>query len=166
MVDFIMKKERGIDKIEFYYAEATNPPLSNCTIGYSCFNKKWMKDSVSINGKQLDVPAVLFSEFELMLERQGDYWPFTCTCDNPGCANIDWPVRCFHKDDLIVLVIRDPVQECLPCETCDEESTCTLNRWQCPYQYKHYHAYCFSRSAMRQSLDNCREIYRAALFRQ
>ena len=66
-----------------------------------------------------------------MLQAPGDYWPFTCTCGIPEDVNIDFPVRCYHKDDLIIMVIREPLRWNPPCDFCDKKKSS-----ECPDEYE------------------------------
>ena len=34
-------------------------------------------------------------------------------------CDIQYPVRCFHKEDLIILIIRDPLRTIGPCDDCE-----------------------------------------------
>ena len=78
-----------------------------------------------INGKFLGADGLEFGTFAEMLENPGDYFPFCCSyCGVSGCDNIFAPIRCFHKADEIILVIRDPLQ--CQCLFCEKESACKL----------------------------------------
>ncbi len=147
------KRQHQLDQIRFFRKQAEISSLGNYTIGYSFINGMLMKDVVEINGKQPTVPAVLFSEFHAMLRKPGDYYPFTCTCGIPGDANINFPVRCFHKEKLIILVVREPVCSSAPCETCGSNGKCDLMYWECPFKSFHYHAYRFLKKDIEQGLN-------------
>ena len=103
-----MRKRRKFDGIRFYREVAS--PRFDGDRGYVMIDGVWMRDRVKINGEEPDCPAVDVSEFERMLRKPGDYWPFTSPCGFPPDANIHVPVRCFHKDDMIIMVWRDPLQ--------------------------------------------------------
>lgn len=91
-----------------------------------------------------------------MLQAPGDYWPFTCTCGIPEDVNIDFPVRCYHKDDLIIMVIREPLRWNPPCDFCDKKksSECPDEyEWgRCPDPQFHYHAFRFRKDDIRNGL--------------
>ena len=113
-----MKKRRIFDEITFYREEAPKPPPRGCECGCHMIGGVWMRDHVKINGREPDCPAIDIAEFGRMLRQPGDYYPFTCTCGIPGDAHIDFPVRCFHRRETIVLVWWDPLRRIGPCETC------------------------------------------------
>jgi len=114
-----MRKRRKFDGISFYREVAPQPPRPGYEHGYIMIDGVWMRDRVKINGEEPDCPAIDISEFERMLQRPGDYSPFTCTCGIPDDAYIDFPVRCFHKEDTIIMVWRDPLRRVGPCESCE-----------------------------------------------
>ena len=76
--------------------------------------------------KFLGADGLEFGVFADMLEQAGDYFPFCCSyCGESGCDNIFAPIRCFHKADEIILVLREPLQE--QCLVCEKESDCKFD---------------------------------------
>ncbi len=56
---------------------------------------------LEITGKQPTVPAFSFP-IPCNVRKPGDYNPFTCTCGYRRRKH-ELPVRCFHKEKLIIL---------------------------------------------------------------
>ena len=106
-------KKREISTISFFL-EPSDVPLKDYEMGYYRISGKWFKLQMTIDGVCPDCPAIDIKEFYRMLNAPGDYEPFTCTCGNSGCANIDYYVRCRHKGELMILFIRDPLRGCDP----------------------------------------------------
>ena len=160
-----MKKRRKFDDIAFYREVAPSPPLSGSYMcGYLMVDGVWMRDRVKINGEEPDCPAIDFSEFERMLEKPGDYWPFTCTCGIPLDHEIDFPVRCFHKGDTIIMVWRDPLRRVGPCKSCEyyrkngsfEDCPAEGDFSDCPFLQFRYVAHRFRREDIVQGLAKIR----------
>ena len=151
-----MKKRRKFDGIRFFREKAKFPPQYTGDVGYILINDQWMTDEVEINGIRPDCPAVDLNEFHKMLQAPGDYWPFTCTCGHPEDADINFPVRCYHKDDLIVMVIREPLRWNPPCDFCDKKKSAECPdeyEWgRCPDPQFHYHAFRFRKDDIRNGL--------------
>lgn len=150
-------KEREIEQIEFFFRKASHTPQDD-EIGFRLINGIWMQDRVRINGVEPDCPAVDFKEFEKMLESPGIYEPFTCTCGVSDCHNIDFPVRCLHKDDFLILVIRDPLRRIGPCKGCQFErdpDRCPAEHicyWECPFLTYRYRAHVFRKSEISERM--------------
>ena len=99
---------------------------------------------VYINGESIWSDGVSISTFEKMLRKPGDYCPFFCSyCGEPGCVDIFYPVRCFHKADRLILVIRRPLRD-----SCD-----------CPKRRPRYHAYCIEKEQLRQQIYSLRKEF-------
>ncbi len=121
---------------------------------------------VYINGELIWSDGVSISSFEKMLQKPGDYWPFFCSyCGEPGCADIFYPVRCFHKADLLILVIRNPLRDtCLACgeygncETEETEESC-----DCPKRRPRYHAFSIEKEQLRQQIADLRKEFGESL---
>ena len=117
---------------------------------------------VFINGVNIWADGVSITDFELMLERPGDYWPFFCSyCGEPGCADIFYPVRCRHRNGQLVLVIREPLQD--NCFSCRDHDDCSKRgtdaEYDCPQRRPHYHAYCIKKEQLRQQLSALRKDF-------
>lgn len=157
-----MRKRRKFDGISFYREVAS--PRFDGDRGYVMIDGIWMRDRVKINGEEPDCPAVDVSEFERMLRKPGDYWPFTCTCGIPEDANIDFPVRCFHHGDLIIMVWRDPLRRVGPCESCEfyrpkggfEDCPAEGLFFDCPFLQFRYVAHRFRREDIVRELAKLR----------
>jgi|GEM_PF-5599866 len=124
--------------------------------------------AVYIDDEYIWSDGVELYEFEEMLESPGDYWPFVCSyCGVPGCAEIFFPVRCFHQDDQLILVIRRPLQ--VTCGICDECGQCAIDKngdiYDCPKQRPHYHAYRIEKEQLRQQLRTLKSKFGVALNR-
>lgn len=118
--------------------------------------------SVFINGKYVWSDGVSISDFEDMLDKPGDYWPFFCSfCGEPGCADIFYPIRCRHRGDQLVLVIRDPLQD--NCFSCKDYENCTIEgsgkEDDCPKRRPQYRAYCIKKEQLRQELSALRKRF-------
>ena len=95
---------------------------------------------------------------------QGDYSPFTCTCGIPDDDYIDFPVRCFHKDDTIIMVWRDPLRRVGPCESCEfyrpkggfEDCPAEGLFFDCPFLQYRYVAHRFRREDIVKGLAKLR----------
>ena len=96
-------KKRKISTIEFFWEHCE--PQYGYDVGFHKINGVWMRARVKINGEEPDCRAIDIREFDKMLAAPGDYEPFTCTCGYMEDADIQYPVRCLHKDDLIILVV-------------------------------------------------------------
>ncbi len=110
--------------------------------------------------------GVDLSDFEAMLEASGDYWPFFCSyCGEPGCAGIFSPVRCFHKDDLLILVVRRPLLN--TCDFCDDSDQCAMEKngdsYDCPKCRPHYRAYRIRKEQLREQLQALKSEFGDAL---
>ena len=150
-----MKKRRNLDKIRFFREIAKSPPQYVEDTGYTLIHDQWMRDQIEINGHRPDCPAIDFKEFCKMLQSPGDYWPFTCTCGFPEDACIHFPVRCRHKDDLIILVIREPLRRIPPCDSCNKKkSDCPgwYEEESCPEPHFHYQAFRFRKEEIQHGL--------------
>ena len=158
-------KVRKISTISFLLEKVSKAPLEGYTAGYHQINGEWFRDRVEIDGIRPECPAVDINEFYRMLRSPGDYEPFTCTCGNPECANIDSYVRCLHKGELIVMVIRDPLLCIGPCQGCKFEKDpglCPAEHifWSdCPFLRFRYRAYLFRREDMENELKNLERAY-------
>ena len=111
--------------------------------------------------------GVDLSDFEAMLKAPGDYWPFFCSyCGIPGCAGIFSPVRCFHKDDLLILVVRRPLQD-VSCDICEDSGHCAMEKnrdyYDCPKCRPHYRAYRIRKEQLRQQLQALKSEFGDAL---
>ena len=118
--------------------------------------------AVYINDMFIWGDGVSISDFEDMLKTPGDYWPFFCSyCGVPECDDILYPVRCRHRGDQLVLIIRDPVQD--TCVSCDEYGNCPLGEpesaYDCPKRSPRYHAYCIQKEQLRQQLSELRKQF-------
>lgn len=118
--------------------------------------------TVYLNGKWIWSDGVDLSSFENMLRTPGDYWPFFCSyCGEPGCVDIFYPVRCFHQDDRLILVIREPLRD--TCLVGNEYENCGIKETEascdCPERRLHYHAYCLKKEQLRQQLENLRKEF-------
>ena len=143
-----------LETIEF----SIEPYSPNYTayFGITEINGKKYCNKCSINGKIIASDGIYFEIFADMLNRPGDYYPFCCSyCGESGCASIFVPVRCFHKADEIILVIREPLQE--HCLFCEKESDCKFggDEFMCDMAHPVYRAHRFSKNQMRQALE-CR----------
>ncbi len=153
-------KTRTIDTIKITVTPGRGPltPLYGATVkdGVNYIH------AVSINGEHVWGDGVSISSFEDMLQKPGDYWPFFCSyCGEPGCADIFYPVRCFHQDDLLILVIRDPLRD--SCFACSEYKDCEIGETDaadnCPKRRPHYHAYRIRKEQLRQQLEDLRREF-------
>ncbi len=120
--------------------------------------------TVYINDKCIWEDGVYLSAFEEMLRKPGDYWPFTCSCcGEPSDADIQYPVRCRHRGDQIILVIRDPLQS--NCFFCKDNNTdrCSIagteEAFDCLKRSPHYHAYIIQKEQLRQQLFELRKKF-------
>lgn len=154
-----MAKQRKISTIRFFREEAPRPPSHTFDIGFIKIDGKWMRDRVEIDGKVINCsPAVDFRAFYKMLSFPGLYYPFTCTCDLPWDADIDNPVRCLHKDNLIIMVLREPLINTPPCDTCpdciDDKCKYDFLSGECPVNgpFKYY-SLLFDKEKFRQGLE-------------
>ena len=132
-------------------------PNDTAYFGITEINGKKYCNKCSINGKIIASDGIYFEIFADMLNRPGDYFPFCCSyCGDSGCANIFVPVRCFHKADEIILVIREPLQE--ECIFCEKYEKCQSSVFMCGEAHPIYRAHRFSKKQMRQALENCYTI--------
>ena len=157
-------KKRDFSTIEFFL-ERREPQYGYDDVGFHNINGVWMRDRVKINGKEPDCRAIDIREFDKMLAAPGEYEPFTCTCGYMEDCNIQYPVRCFHKHDLIILVIRDPLRTIGPCDECefydDTRNNCPVDYWysDCPFIKYKYHAHIFRREDIIAGLKNLRKMH-------
>ena len=117
---------------------------------------------VYINGDLVWSDGVSIASFEDMLKKPGDHWPFFCSyCGEPGCVDIFHPVRCFHKADRLILVIRRPLQD--TCLICGKYGNCEIEETEascdCPERRPRYHAYCIKKEQLRQQLADLRREF-------
>ena len=150
-------KERKISTIKIFQ-EKVPAPLENYDHGYHKIDGSWFRDRIEIDGIQPDCPAIDIKEFRRILQAPGDYELFTCTCGNAGCIDIDYPVRCRHKQNLIILVIRSPLRSIVDCTGCkfekDPERCPADGIWNtCPFRKFHYNAYTFRREDIEAELS-------------
>ena len=142
-----------LEIIEFFI-EPIKGSASGAYYGVTEIDCKTYWNRCCINGKFLGADGLEFGTFAEMLENPGDYFPFCCSyCGEAGCDNIFAPIRCFHKVDEIILVIRDPLQgQCLFCE---KESACKFggDEFMCDMAHPVYRAHRFSKKQMRQALE-------------
>lgn len=156
-------KIRDFSCIEFFVEQCE--PHFETDVGFHLINGVWMRDRVKINGKEPDCRAIDISEFEKMLAAPGDYEPFTCTCGHMEDCSIQYPVRCFHKQNLIIWVMRYPLRTILPCDDCefddDNVKSCPAEYlyWECPFIKYKYQAYIFRREDIIAGLKNLRKKY-------
>ena len=145
-----------LEIIEFFIKPIKNPAIS-AYYGITKIDGKTYLNKCCINGKELASDGLYFKEFTNMLATPGDYFPFCCSyCGDSGCANIFVPIRCFHKQDEIVLVIREPSQE--ECIFCEKYEKCQSGVFMCGEAHPIYRAHRFSKKQMRQALENCYTI--------
>lgn len=105
----------------------------------------------TLDGKKITGDGMDFGSFYGMLEEPGDYWPFCCRfCGLSECAGIFMPIRCFHRGDEIILVIREPLWDA--CSACDREEECK-NPDACPDRHFRYRAHRVKKAQMRAALD-------------
>lgn len=145
--------KRKISTIRFFAEKVSVAPQNGDNTGFHKAGPQWFRDRVEINGTEPDAPAVDIKVFEKMLLQPGFFEPFTCTCGNAGCANIDSFVRCLHKDDLIIMVIRDPLRS--PEWTLEEEFEHSCQQRQ-KFRYK---AHLFRRSDISRGLEELKRFY-------
>ena len=156
-------KTRKISTIEFFWEQCE--PQYGYDVGFHKINGVWMRARVKINGEEPDCRAIDIREFDKMLAAPGDYEPFTCTCGYMEDADIQYPVRCLHKDDLIILVIRDPLRSLGPCEDCEfygnHGNNCPVDLWfsDCPFIKYKYNALIFRKKDIIDGLKNLRKTY-------
>ena len=153
-------KKRSVDTIKI----TVTPGRGGLTALYGATVKDGVEymHSVFINGVNIWSDGVDITDFERMLNTPGDYWPFFCSyCGEPGCADIFYPVRCRHRGDQLILVMRDPLQDnCFSCGDYDDCSKCdTDERYDCPKRRPHYHAYCIEKEQLRRQLFDLRKEY-------
>ena len=159
-------KKRSIDTIEITVTPG-NTPLS-ALYGATFKDGVAYIHCVHINGQYIWSDGVDISDFEHMLDKPGDYWPFFCSyCGEPGCADIFYPVRCRHRGDQLVLVIRDPLRD--SCFSCKDYENCTIEgsgkEDDCPKRRPHYRAYCIEKEQLRQQLSALRKRFGSDLDR-
>lgn len=148
-----MNRHKNFDRIEFGTVWAP-PPAQHSMFGYGRTMRRgetWFyRITVAINGVPVDATAVAVEEFAKMLRKPGRYWPFTCNCGIPDCDNVDMPVRCYHRRDAVIMVIREPLRQVTFCESiaCPDVRDCPFEIGDCPLVIPRYHAYCFERSKL------------------
>lgn len=154
-------KKRKIASIEFFLEPFE--PEDEFDVGSHKINGIWMRDRVKINGEKPDCRAIDIREFEKMLAAPGKYEPFTCTCGHMEDCEIHYPVRCFHKEDFIILIIRDPLRTIGPCADCEFNiHNCPADFWypDCPFLEKYkYRAHIFLKSDIADGLKKLRNMY-------
>ena len=158
-------KKRKIASIEFFLEPCEAGDKFD--VGFHKINGIWMRDGVKINGEEPDCPAVNIREFEKMLAAPGKYEPFTCTCGYMEDCEIHYPVRCFHKEDFIILIIRDPLQTIGPCDDCEffadriYSDKCPAEFYfpDCPFLEYKYRAHIFLKSDIADGLKKLRGMY-------
>ena len=153
-------KERSIDTIRITVTPGETP----LTAYYGATFKDGVAyvHGVYINDQAIWADGVRIQDFEDMLEAPGDYWPFFCSyCGEPGCEDIFYPVRCRHRGDQVVLVMRDPLRD--NCFSCKDYDGCSIEgtdaAYDCPKRRPHYHAYCIKKEQLRQQLSMLREEF-------
>lgn len=157
--------QRKISTIRFFLEKVSEAPVWDECTGYHKINGEWFRDRMEIDGVQPNCPAIDIKEFHRMLSHPGNYDPFTCTCGNSGCADIDFYVRCLHKDDLIIMVCREPLQRKGPCKGCkfeNDETLCPAEHiyWDdCPFLTFSYRAYIFQRENIETELLKLEKSY-------
>lgn len=146
-------KTRKLDTLKI----TVTPGQSTHTALYGATSRDGEKynHGVCIDDEYIWSNGVRIRDFADMLNTPGDYWPFFCSyCGEPGCADIFYPVRCFHKEDLLVLVIRRPLQD--TCIECENSGKCEMEQnrdaFVCPKRRPHYRAYCIPKDEVRQQL--------------
>lgn len=148
-------KKHELETIVFSIKPVTSSPLTTL-YGVTEINGKDYWNQCYINGEHLGSDGMEFSEFEDMLKKPGNYFPFCCSyCGIPECSNIFIPIRCFHKADEIILVIREPLTD--QCQTCDcfMEKSCKFDydKFFCSMPPPIYRAHRFSKSQMQDALQ-------------
>ncbi len=153
-------KERAIDVIRI----TVTPGRGALTALYGATHKDGVEyvHSVYINDEYIWSDGVYLSDFEKMLTTPGDYWPFCCSyCGIPEDVNIFSPVRCRHKGDLLVLLIRRPLQD--KCLTCSNQEGCSFlengAEYDCPQFRSRFRAYCIKKEQLRQQLDELKKEF-------
>ena len=156
-------KKRDFSSIEFFLEQ--REPQYETDVGFHKINGVWMRDRVKINGEEPDCRAIDIREFDKILASPGKYEPFTCTCGYMEDCDIQYPVRCFHKHDLIILLMRNPLRTIGPCETCRfysaDVNTCPADFYfpDCPFLEYRYCAHIFRREDIITGLKNLRNMY-------
>lgn len=135
---------------------SVKPSSGGDSYGITMINGRIYRNQCSINDEFLGVDGLIFDVFAEMLEKPGDYWPFCCSyCGISGCDSIFVPIRCFHKEDEVILVIRDPLQE--ECVFCKKHRECDISSpFTCDMAHPVYRAHRFSKEQMRQALESCK----------
>lgn len=160
-------KKRSVDTIKIIVKPEANP-LHSLLYGATVKDGVYYSHLVYINDECIWGDGVSIADFEAMLEKPGDYWPFFCSyCGEPADAGIFFPIRCFHRGDQLVLVIRDPLQDV--CVSCDEYSDCPLGEsdsaYECPKRSPLYHAHIIQKEQLRQQLFELRKEFGSNLDR-
>ena len=157
-------KQRTIDTIKI----TVTPRRGGLTALYGATVKDGVEyiHHVYINGESIWSDGISISTFEDMLRKPGDYWPFFCSyCGEPGCVDIFYPIRCFHKDDLLILVIREPLRD--TCFDCGKYGNCGIEETEgacdCPKRQARYRAYCIKKEKLRQQIANLRKEFGESL---
>ena len=157
-------EKHPVDTIRISVAPGKGPLTA--MFGATVMNGVEYMHSVYINDICIWADGVDITDFEHMLDQPGDYWPFFCSyCGVPGCADIFYPVRCRHRGDQLVLVMREPLQD--NCFQCKNYGQCAIEdtdaKYDCPKRRPHYHAYRIKKEQLRQQLSELRKKFRDRL---